>query len=66
MAINSYTNNPIYKINCRLMSKYLKELQLEKKKIQELPTSILKSYAMWDINNDIKREKHKIKFNEIR
>ncbi len=48
------------------MSKYLKELQLEKKKIQELPTSILKSYAMWDINNDIKREKHKIKFNEIR
>ena len=48
------------------MNKKLKELLHEKKKIQKLESSFIKSYAMWDINEDIKLEKHKIKLNGIR
>ena len=36
------------------MDKFLKELLTEKKKIQKMNPSLLKSYALWDIKNEIK------------
>tara|TARA_B100000900_G_scaffold360118_1_gene331977 strand:- start:4731 stop:4859 length:129 start_codon:yes stop_codon:yes gene_type:complete len=33
---------------------FLKKLLKEKKKIQKMNPSLLKSYALWDIDNDIK------------
>ncbi len=36
------------------MDKFLNELLIEKKKIQKMSPSLLKSYALWDIKNEIK------------
>lgn len=37
------------------MDKFLNELLIEKKKIQKMKPSLLKQYALWDIEKELKR-----------